>query len=331
MTWPEFGQLHPFAPLDQAQGYLQLIGELEDGLVEITGYDAVSLQPNAGSQGELAGLLAIRRYHESRGEGHRDVCLIPSSAHGTNAASAVMAGMESSSWPATTPATSTWRTSRAKVGEHEDRLAALMVTYPSTHGVFEVGIGELCDIVHRPAGRCTSTAPTSTRWWASPGRGGSGPTCPTSTSTRRSASPTAAAGPASGRWPCASTWRRSCPTTAVVAEAGPRRDGAGSMSAAPWGSAGILPISWTYIRLMGADGLRRATEVAVLNANYVATRLATTSRCSTRARAAWSPTSASSTCGRSPHGPASPSTTWPSGSSTTASTPRRCRSRWPGR
>src|SRR5690606_21495710 len=153
ITWPEFGALHPFAPLEQAQGYLQLVGELEAALAEITGYDAVSVQPNAGSQGELAGLLAIRRYHESRGEAGRDVCLIPSSAHGTNAASAVMAGMKVVVVACDEGGNVDLADLRAKAEANAERLAAAMVTYPSTHGVFEEAITELCDVVHRYGGQ----------------------------------------------------------------------------------------------------------------------------------------------------------------------------------
>lgn len=174
VTWPEFGQLHPFAPIEQAQGYLTLIRQLEQQLVEVTGYDAVSIQPNAGSQGELAGLLAVRAYHHANGDTGRDVCLIPSSAHGTNAASAVMAGMRVVVVKTLVDGDVDVDDLRAKIEQHREQLSVLMVTYPSTHGVFEETITDICAAVHEAAwARCTWTAPTSTRWWAWPSRASS--------------------------------------------------------------------------------------------------------------------------------------------------------------
>ncbi len=222
ITWPEWGGIHPFAPADQARGYRELIGDLERTLAEITGYDAVSLQPNAGSQGEYAGLLAIRRYHESRGDGDRDVCLIPESAHGTNAASAAMAGMRVVVVKCDENGNVELEDLERKATEHGDRLAALMVTYPSTHGVFEEAIGDICARVHdaRRPGVPRRREPQRARRRRA-ARANSAPTCRTSTCTRRSASRTVGAARESGRSGCGRTWRRSCPTTRSSSMPGP--------------------------------------------------------------------------------------------------------------
>ncbi len=272
VTWPEFGALHPFAPRDQADGYRELIEDLEAWLAEITGYDAVSVQPNAGSQGELAGLLAIRDHHRSRGDAHRDVCLIPSSAHGTNAASAVMAGLRVVVVACRADGDVDVDDLRAKVAEHGDNLAALMVTYPSTHGVFEEQIGEVCATVHDAGGQVYLDGANLNAMVgiARPGRFGADVSHLNLHKTF--CIPHGGGGPGVGPVAVRAHLAPFLPGHPVVPEAGPV-DGPGPVAAAPWGSAGILPISWAYIALMGPDGLRRATEVAILNANYVATRL----------------------------------------------------------
>ena len=224
ITWPEFANLHPFAPAEQTEGIRDLIDQLAAWLCEITGYDAVSLQPNAGSQGEFAGLLAIHAYHQARGEGHRRICLIPASAHGTNAASAVMAGLKVVVVKTAPGGTVDMDDLRAKVETHRDDLAAIMVTYPSTHGVYEDTITELCELVHEAGGQVYVDGANLNALvgLAQPGRFGAD-VSPTSTSTRPSASRTAAAAPASARSPCAPTSRRTCPTTRWPPRPAPRR------------------------------------------------------------------------------------------------------------
>ncbi len=272
ITWPEFGAIHPFVPLAQAEGYRQLIAELEAWLAEITGYDAVSVQPNAGSQGELAGLLAIRGYHQQRGDAHRDVCLIPSSAHGTNAASAVMAGLRVVVVACDADGNVDVDDLHAKIAEHGGSLAALMVTYPSTHGVFEAHIGEVCAAVHDAGGQVYLDGANLNAMVgiARPGRFGADVSHLNLHKTF--CIPHGGGGPGVGPVAVREHLAPHLPGHPVVPEAGPVT-GPGPVSAAPWGSAGILPISWAYIALMGPDGLRRATEVAVLSANYVAVRL----------------------------------------------------------
>jgi len=258
ITWPEFAAVHPFAPADQAQGYAELFADLERWLCELTGYDALSLQPNAGSQGELAGLLAIRAYHESRGEGARQVCLIPSSAHGTNAASAVMAGMRVVVVACDDDGNVDFDDLKAKAHEHAPELAALMVTYPSTHGVFESHVGDVCDVVHECGGQVYLDGANLNALVgvAKPGRFGADVSHLNLHKTF--CIPHGGGGPGVG-------------PVAVRAHLAPFLPE--QVAGAPWGSAGILPISASYIRMMGADGLLRATQVAVLNANYVAARL----------------------------------------------------------
>jgi glycine dehydrogenase len=258
VTWPEVGSLHPFAPADQAEGYRALIRELEADLCEITGYDAVSLQPNAGSQGELAGLLAIRSFHDARGDHHRSVCLIPSSAHGTNAASAVMAGMSVVVVDCDDDGNVDLDDLKAKVTDHADDLAALMVTYPSTHGVFESRITEVCDLVHQFGGQVYIDGANLNALVgvAKPGRFGGDVSHLNLHKTF--CIPHGGGGPGVG-------------PVAVREHLAPHLPE--HIASAPFGSASILPISWAYVRLMGPDGLRRATEVAILSANYVAARL----------------------------------------------------------
>ncbi|MFI7606455.1 aminomethyl-transferring glycine dehydrogenase [Micromonospora sp. NPDC049366] len=269
VTWAEFAHVHPFAPAEQTAGYRELIGQLEGWLAELTGYDAVSVQPNAGSQGELAGLLAIRGYHRERGEGHRDVCLIPSSAHGTNAASAVMAGMRVVVVACDDDGNVDLDDLDAKIDKHRDALAAIMVTYPSTHGVYETGIAQLCAKVHDAGGQVYVDGANLNALvgFAKPGKFGADVSHLNLHKTF--CIPHGGGGPGVG--PVA--------VRAHLQPFLPGDPGAGhdssrpAISAARYGSAGILPIPWAYLRMMGGAGLTRATGVAVLAANYVAARL----------------------------------------------------------
>lgn len=272
VTWPEFAGLHPLAPLDQAAGSVALIRQLEAWLAEVTGYDAVSLQPNAGSQGEFAGLLAIRGYHRSRGEAHRDVCLIPSSAHGTNAASAVMAGMRVAVVACDDNGNVDLDDLRAKTEKHAEDLAAIMVTYPSTHGVYEDTITEVCRLVHEAGGQVYVDGANlnALLGWAKPGEFGADVSHLNLHKTF--CIPHGGGGPGVGPVAVRSHLAGFLPNHPGQPEAGPHT-GVGPVSAAPFGSAGILPISWAYVRMMGEEGLRSATEVAVLSANYLARRL----------------------------------------------------------
>ncbi|MEU9025888.1 aminomethyl-transferring glycine dehydrogenase [Actinomadura sp. NPDC048394] len=273
ITWPEFANVHPFAPIDQAAGYVELIGELEDALAEITGYAKVSVQPNAGSQGELAGLLAIRGYHASRGDEHRDVCLIPSSAHGTNAASAVMAGMRVVVVKCDEGGNVDLDDLHAKIAKHGDRLAAIMVTYPSTHGVFEESITDVCAAVHAAGGQVYVDGANLNALvgLARPGEFGSDVSHLNLHKTF--CIPHGGGGPGVGPIGVREHLAPFLPNHPLREEAGPAGTGVGPISAAPWGSAGILPISWAYIAMMGPDGLRAATEGAIIGANYLAARL----------------------------------------------------------
>jgi glycine dehydrogenase len=272
ITWPEFAQIHPFAPLDQAQGYVELIGELESWLAEITGYAKVSVQPNAGSQGELAGLLAVHGYHAARGEAHRNVCLIPSSAHGTNAASAVMAGMRVVVVKSTDSGDIDLDDLHAKIDKHRDALAAIMVTYPSTHGIYEETIGEVCKAVHDAGGQVYVDGANLNALVGLARLGEFGSDVSHLNLHKTFCIPHGGGGPGVGPVGVREHLVPFLPNHPLRPEAGPET-GSGPISAAPWGSAGILPISWTYIAMMGADGLRAATETAVLAANYVAKRL----------------------------------------------------------
>ncbi|MGZ4532977.1 MAG: aminomethyl-transferring glycine dehydrogenase [Mycobacteriaceae bacterium] len=269
ITWPEFTRLHPFAPQEDAAGLLQIVDQLEQWLVAITGYDAVSLQPNAGSQGEYAGLLAIRAYHRSRDEAQREVCLIPSSAHGTNAASAVMAGMRVVVVACDVQGNVDLDDLRAKVSIHASELAAIMVTYPSTHGVYEHQIRELCALVHDAGGQVYVDGANLNALvgLARPGRFGADVSHLNLHKTF--CIPHGGGGPGVGPIGVRAHLIPFLPGHANAPELG----GGGAISAAPWGSASILPISWAYVRMMGPDGLRRATLTAVAAANYVARRL----------------------------------------------------------
>jgi len=271
ISWPEFADIHPHAPASQAEGYMELIGELEAMLCEATGYDAVSLQPNAGSQGEYAGLLAIRAYHASRGQSHRKVCLIPESAHGTNPASAIMANMQIVVINCDQEGNVDLADLRSKAEQHRQNLAAMMITYPSTHGVFEDQVTLLCEIIHEHGGQVYIDGANLNAQvgLCQPGKyggdvshlnlhktfciphGGGGP----------------GVGPVAVRSHLA-PFLPGSPLSEVLAS-----ESVGPVSAAPWGSAGILPISWAYVYMMGDAGLRQASEIAILNANYIATRL----------------------------------------------------------
>ena len=282
VTWPEFGALHPFAPADQAEGYRQMIDELEAALVEITGYDAVSMQPNAGSQGELAGLLAIRGYHLARGDAERDVCLIPASAHGTNAASAVMAGMRVVVVACDDDGNVDLDDLARCLEAHGPQVSALMVTYPSTHGVFEAAITEICDRVHAVGGQVYVDGANLNALVGVAKPGAFGADVSHLNLHKTFCIPHGGGGPGVGPVAVKEHLRAFLPGSVVgdcgALDAGvdalaPNTSVAPSISAAPFGSASILPISWTYIRMMGGDGLRRATQGAVLAANYVASRL----------------------------------------------------------
>ncbi|MGH8077205.1 MAG: aminomethyl-transferring glycine dehydrogenase, partial [Lysobacter sp.] len=268
VTWPEFGNIHPLAPVAQTQGYRELIEGLEAMLVECTGYDAVSLQPNSGAQGEYAGLLAIRAYHRSRGDDQRDNCLIPESAHGTNPASAQLCGMQVVVTKCDSNGNVDVEDIRRAAAKYGDRLAALMITYPSTHGVFEEDIVEICEIVHAHGGQVYTDGANMNALVgvAQPGKWGSDVSHLNLHKTF--CIPHGGGGPGVG--PCA--------VKSHLAPFLPRTLGGegdvGMVSAASFGSASILPISWMYITLMGSHGLRRATQVALLNANYIAKRLA---------------------------------------------------------
>ncbi|MGN9844102.1 aminomethyl-transferring glycine dehydrogenase [Nonomuraea sp. H19] len=269
ITWPEFAAIHPYAPADQTEGYLELIGTLERWLAEVTGYDAVSIQPNAGSQGEFAGLLAIRAYHRAHGQAGREVCLIPSSAHGTNAASAVMAGMRVVVVACDSDGNVDLEDLDAKIAKHRDALAAIMVTYPSTHGVYEETITEVCAKVHEAGGQVYVDGANLNALVGLAKPGEFGADVSHLNLHKTFCIPHGGGGPGVG--PVAVRGH-----LAPYLPAHPLHDDSpvGPVSAAPYGSAGILPISWAYIRMMGSEGLTAATEQAILSANYLARRLA---------------------------------------------------------
>jgi glycine dehydrogenase len=272
VTWPEFASLHPFVPTNQSEGSRRLIAELSDFLIKITGYDAVSLQPNAGSQGEFAGLLAIRNYHDSRGDQKRTICLIPSSAHGTNAASAVMAGMHVVVVDCDDKGNVSLEDLQNKISEHGENLAAIMVTYPSTHGVFETEIANICGLVHEAGGQVYIDGANLNALVgvAQPGKFGADVSHLNLHKTF--CIPHGGGGPGVGPVITRSHLAPFLPNHPLDDLAGPST-GPGPISAAPYGSASILPISWAYIRLMGGAGLTRATQVAILSANYMAKKL----------------------------------------------------------
>ncbi|HSG07422.1 MAG TPA: aminomethyl-transferring glycine dehydrogenase [Longimicrobiales bacterium] len=271
VTWPEFGGMHPFAPVDQAEGYREIFRDLETWLTEITGFTACSLQPNSGAQGEYTGLLVIKAYHEDRSDPHRDVCLIPASAHGTNPASAVMAGMKVVVVKSDDEGKVDMADLEAKAIQHRDRLAALMITYPSTHGVFEKGIRRVCDIVHENGGMVYLDGANLNAQvgLARPGEYGAD-VCHINLH-KTFAIPHGGGGPGMGPI-CVNDKLAPFLPGHVLHETGGEK-AIGAVSAAPWGSASILPISWAYIAMLGPKGVRRASEIAILNANYMAKRL----------------------------------------------------------
>ncbi len=272
ITLPGFADIHPFAPPDQTQGYAELIARLTDWLQTITGFAAITLQPNAGSQGEYSGLLAIRAYHASRGEGHRNICLIPSSAHGTNPASAAMAGLQVVVVGCDRDGNIDVDDLRAKADKHAGNLAALMVTYPSTHGVFEAAIREICEIVHARGGQVYMDGANLNAQVGLTSPAAIGADVCHLNLHKTFCIPHGGGGPGIGPIGVAAHLAPHLPNHPLRADAGPA-SGVGPVAAGPFGSAMILPISYAYVRMMGAAGLKRATEVAILNANYVAGRL----------------------------------------------------------
>ncbi len=272
VTWPEFSNLHPFAPIDQVEGSLRLIHELEEMLVEITGYDAVSLQPNAGSQGEYAGLLCIRKYHQSNGDKNRNVCLIPSSAHGTNPASAIMAGMTVVEISCDVSGNIDMNDLKTKVKQYSDNIAAIMITYPSTHGVFETNVRDVCKLIHKHGGQVYIDGANLQALVGICKPGDFGGDVSHLNLHKTFCIPHGGGGPGVGPIGVKAHLAPYLPNHPVVLSAGPKT-GIGAISAAPWGSASILPISWSYIKLMGGDGLKQATKIAILSANYISKRL----------------------------------------------------------
>ncbi|MGL5795312.1 MAG: aminomethyl-transferring glycine dehydrogenase, partial [Waterburya sp.] len=270
VTWAEFGSIHPFAPLEQTQGYQQLFAELEAWLGEITGFAGFSLQPNAGSQGEYAGLQVIRKYHHQRGEGHRNICLIPESAHGTNPASAVMCGMKVVAVKCDRDGNIDLQDLQTKAEKHQDNLAALMVTYPSTHGVFEAEIKSICAIAHQYGGQVYMDGANMNAQVGLCRPGDFGADVCHLNLHKTFCIPHGGGGPGVGPIGVMSHLVPFLPATPkTTKDAQP----IGAISAAPWGSASILTISWMYIAMMGAKGLTQATKIAILNANYIAKRL----------------------------------------------------------
>lgn len=272
ISWPEFANLHPFCPLDQAKGYEKLLNELSDYLVEITGYDAMCLQPNSGASGEYAGLLAIKKYHESRGEGHRNVCLIPQSAHGTNPASAQMAGMKIVVVACDKRGNVDMEDLRAKAAEVADNLSCIMITYPSTHGVYEETVSEICEVIHQHGGQVYLDGANMNAQVGVTTPGFIGADVSHLNLHKTFAIPHGGGGPGMGP---IGVKAHLAPFVAghTLVKPGRESDNNGAVSAAPYGSASILPISWMYIKLLGAKGLRESTQNAMLNANYVMKKL----------------------------------------------------------
>ncbi|WP_137222817.1 aminomethyl-transferring glycine dehydrogenase [Shewanella sp. MEBiC00475] len=272
VSWPEFANMHPFCPLDQAEGYTQLIDELSEFLVKITGYDAVCIQPNSGAQGEYAGLLAIKKYHESRGDAHRNICLIPQSAHGTNPASAQLAGMKVVVTACDKQGNVDLEDLRAKAAELADSLSCIMVTYPSTHGVYEESIREICEIVHQYGGQVYLDGANMNAQVGVTSPGFIGADVSHLNLHKTFAIPHGGGGPGMGPIGIKS---HLAPFVAghVVVKPGRESDHNGAVSAAPYGSASILPISWMYIKLLGTKGVKQSTQTALLNANYIMKKL----------------------------------------------------------
>ena len=271
VTWNEFSQVHPFAPSEQTSGYHTLFSQLESWLAEISGFAGISLQPNAGSQGEYSGLLVIRKYHRNRGDGNRNICLIPKSAHGTNPASAVMAGMKVVAIDCDDAGNIDLLDLKRKSEEHSHNLAAAMITYPSTHGVFEEGIQEICEIVHQHGGQVYMDGANMNAMVGLCRPGDFGPDICHLNLHKTFCIPHGGGGPGMGPIGVKKHLTRFLPTHPIIPVGG--EEGVGAISGAPWGSPSILPISWAYIAMMGDEGLKRASEVAILNANYIAKRL----------------------------------------------------------
>ncbi len=271
VTWPEFGGIHPFAPVDQVKGYMKMFDDLENMLSEITGFTGISLQPNAGAQGEYAGLMVIRKFHIENGDKDRNVCLIPSSAHGTNPASAQMAGMKVVVVNCDTDGNVDLADLTKKAEMHSSNLAALMVTYPSTHGVFEEHIKDICSVIHKHKGQVYMDGANLNALVGLAKPGKFGPDVCHMNLHKTFCIPHGGGGPGMGPIGVAKHLEPFLPNHVLI-KSGPKK-GMGAVSAAPWGSASILPISWMYIKMMGAEGLRLATEVAILNANYASKRL----------------------------------------------------------
>ncbi|MGZ3797446.1 MAG: aminomethyl-transferring glycine dehydrogenase [Pseudobdellovibrionaceae bacterium] len=273
VSWPEINKMHPFAPTSQVQGYLELIHDLEKKLCDITGFAGISLQPNSGAQGEYTGLLVIRKYFIEKGQAHRNICLIPSSAHGTNPASAVMAGMKVVVVNCDKQGNVEVADLKAKAQEHKENLAALMITYPSTHGVFEESIKEICQIIHENGGQVYMDGANMNALVGLCRPGEFGADVSHMNLHKTFAIPHGGGGPGVGPIGVGEHLKKYLPTHGLQPEAGPKT-GITAMTSAPWGSASILPISWAYITMMGAEGLKKATLVAILNANYIAKKLA---------------------------------------------------------
>ncbi|MDU6339109.1 MAG: aminomethyl-transferring glycine dehydrogenase subunit GcvPB, partial [Cutibacterium granulosum] len=280
ISWPQFAGLHPFVPAEDAEGTLQMIDQLETWLAQLTGYDTVSLQPNAGSQGEYAGLQAIRGYHRSRGDGQRNVCLVPSSAHGTNAASAALAGMKVVVVASDDGGNVDLDDLAAKIDEHRDQLAAIMITYPSTHGVYEPGVRQICEMVHEAGGQVYIDGANLNALLGVARPGEIGGDVSHLNLHKTFAIPHGGGGPGVGPVAAKAHLAAFLPghqqmtrTQHPTADGGTITHDGLAVSASPYGSASVLPISWAYIRLMGLEGLREATVQAVLNANYIAHRL----------------------------------------------------------
>ncbi len=273
VTWPEFADLHPFAPKDQSVGYQEMIDELATWLIEITGYDAMSMQPNSGAQGEYAGLLAIRRYHENLGQQHRNICLIPSSAHGTNPASASMMGLKVVVVGTDENGNVDLDDLRAKAQQHSSNLSSLMITYPSTHGVFEETVREACQIVHEHGGQVYMDGANLNALVGVAAPGAIGSDVSHLNLHKTFCIPHGGGGPGMGPIGVKRHLAPFLPNHVVSPISNRGLDHNGAVSAAPFGSAAILPISWAYIYMMGGAGLKKATQVAILNANYIAKRL----------------------------------------------------------
>jgi glycine dehydrogenase len=272
ITWREFAEPHPFAPIEQMDGFRTLFSDLKNWLRSITGFSGVSLQPNAGAQGEYAGLMVIRKYHSERSESNRNVCLIPSSAHGTNPASAQMAGMKVVVVNCDKDGNVDYEDLKNKAEKHSENLGALMVTYPSTHGVFEEKIIDICELIHKHRGQVYMDGANLNALVGISKPGNFGPDVCHINLHKTFSIPHGGGGPGMGPIACKKHLEIYLPSHSVIKDCGPA-NGIGAVSAAPWGSSSILPISWMYIKMMGSDGLKLATQNAILNANYVAKKL----------------------------------------------------------